>query len=131
LPPLPQVLPSHRVVLVEGNYLLLDEQPWAELGSLFDDVWFVDAPVDVAMERLLQRQVGWEACAAAACLPACLPCRWVAAPPLGALQVSIGLAPEMSKERIAGNDRPNALQVEGTKHRAKVLVPSTVPLSTA
>jgi hypothetical protein len=45
------------------------------------------------------------------------------------LQVSIGLAPEVSRARIAGNDRPNAVQVAGTKHHAQVLVPSTVPFS--
>ena len=33
-----------KFVLVEGNYLLLDEQPWSGLGSLFDFSIFVDVP---------------------------------------------------------------------------------------
>ncbi len=52
-----QVLPSHHIVLVEGNYLLLEEQPWRQLRELFDDTWFADCPVDTAMDRVFQRQV--------------------------------------------------------------------------
>lgn len=48
----------HAVVLVEGNYLLLDVQPWLQLRSLFDDTWFVDCPIDLAMQRVFERQVG-------------------------------------------------------------------------
>lgn len=33
------VLPETRIVLCEGNYLFLDEEPWAQLTSLFDDTW--------------------------------------------------------------------------------------------
>jgi pantothenate kinase len=28
-----------RIVLVEGNYLLLDISPWTELRKLLDDIW--------------------------------------------------------------------------------------------
>lgn len=30
---------SARIVLVEGNYVLLDSQPWDELKRLFGDTW--------------------------------------------------------------------------------------------
>jgi hypothetical protein len=51
--------------------------------------------------------------------------------PLLRLQVGIGLEPDVSRGRIASNDRPNAVQVAGTRHHAKVLVPSTVPFGEA
>jgi pantothenate kinase len=31
---------SVRLVVVEGNYLLLDEEPWAALRELMDEVWY-------------------------------------------------------------------------------------------
>ena len=34
-----------QVVLVEGNYVLLSEQPWEQLQScVFDETWFLDIP---------------------------------------------------------------------------------------
>ena len=32
---------AHKVVLVEGNYLLLPEKPWDELRDLFDQRWLL------------------------------------------------------------------------------------------
>jgi len=89
----------HCVVLVEGNYLFLDEHPWTELRDLFDDTWFVDCPLDTAMQRVFERQT------------------------------SIGLLPEQSQQRIAGNDRPNGQMVNSSKAAARLLVPSSVPFA--
>ncbi|TIQ49164.1 MAG: nucleoside/nucleotide kinase family protein, partial [Mesorhizobium sp.] len=33
-----------KFILVEGNYLLLDEEPWSRLAPLFDFSIFVDVP---------------------------------------------------------------------------------------
>lgn len=41
-----------RVVLVEGNYVLLSEEPWCQLRHIFDESWFVDVDIDVAMDRV-------------------------------------------------------------------------------
>ncbi|PWW36230.1 nucleoside triphosphate hydrolase [Chromohalobacter israelensis] len=49
------ILPEHRLVLVEGNYLLLDAPPWRELQALFDLSVFIDVPDSVLVERLLCR----------------------------------------------------------------------------
>ena len=49
------VHPRDQVILVEGNYLLLDEQPWSQLNLLFDYSIFLDTPVDVLESRLIQR----------------------------------------------------------------------------
>ena len=46
-------------------------------------------------------------------------------------QVQIGLAPEISRARIAGNDRPNAELVAATKGAARVVAPSVTPLRAA
>lgn len=37
--------------------LCADLAPWDELATMFDESWFVDVPVDTAMDRLLHRQV--------------------------------------------------------------------------
>ena len=52
-----QVRSHHSLVLLEGNYLLLDTEPWKQLGRVIDDTWFMDCPLDVAMERIVKRQV--------------------------------------------------------------------------
>lgn len=46
---------SVRFVLVEGNYLLLDEQPWSRLAGLFDLGIFLDVHRQELERRLLQR----------------------------------------------------------------------------
>jgi pantothenate kinase len=44
-----------KFILVEGNYLLLDEQPWSRLAPLFDFTIFVDVPREELERRLLER----------------------------------------------------------------------------
>ncbi|MGP2490600.1 nucleoside triphosphate hydrolase [Mesorhizobium sp. PUT5] len=44
-----------RFVLVEGNYLLLDEEPWSRLAPLFDFTIFLDVPRGELERRLRQR----------------------------------------------------------------------------
>lgn len=46
-----------RFVLVEGNYLLLDEDPWARLAGKFDLTIFVGPSYAVLEERLRQRWI--------------------------------------------------------------------------
>ena len=48
---------QHRIVLVEGNYLLLDQTPWSELHKLFDVRVFLDVPEEVLLQRLVQRWI--------------------------------------------------------------------------
>jgi pantothenate kinase len=49
------IAPATRLVVVEGNYLLLDRPGWQEVRALLDEVWYVDAPYDVLRDRLLAR----------------------------------------------------------------------------
>jgi pantothenate kinase len=44
-----------RFILVEGNYLLLDEEPWSRLAPLFDFTIFIDVPRAELERRLRQR----------------------------------------------------------------------------
>jgi pantothenate kinase len=44
-----------KFILVEGNYLLLDEEPWSRLAPLFDFSIFVDVPRNELERRLLER----------------------------------------------------------------------------
>ena len=46
---------SVRFVVVEGNYLLLDEAPWRGLKALFDVTVFVDVPEAELERRLVER----------------------------------------------------------------------------
>jgi len=45
------------IVVVEGNYLLLDDGPWASLRALLDEAWFIRIPQDERMRRLVERHM--------------------------------------------------------------------------
>ncbi|TPW74766.1 nucleoside/nucleotide kinase family protein [Schumannella soli] len=47
--------PQHRIVIVEGNYLLDDAEPWDRMIELFDEAWFCAAPDDARVDRLVDR----------------------------------------------------------------------------
>ncbi len=68
----------HRIVLVEGNYLLLDDPPWAALATCFDRTLLVSEPEDALRTRLVARWLGH------------------------------GLTPEDARARAEGNDLANA-----------------------
>lgn len=46
-----------QVVIIEGNYTLLNEAPWSKIAQLVDERWFVDVPPEVARERLIERHL--------------------------------------------------------------------------
>lgn len=49
--------PDAKLVIAEGNYLLLDQPPWGEVHELLDQAWYLDVPVDVLRRRLIDRQM--------------------------------------------------------------------------
>ncbi len=75
------VSPETRIVLVEGNYLLLDEAPWSKLDGRFDYTVYVGPAYDVLEERLRQR---WQ---------------------------HYGLDEETIRQKLYGNDLPNGKRV--------------------
>ena len=44
-----------RIILVEGNYLLLKQPPWNQLKALFDFSIFLSVPLEELEHRLIQR----------------------------------------------------------------------------
>ncbi|MFF1635840.1 nucleoside/nucleotide kinase family protein [Leifsonia sp. NPDC058248] len=49
-------VPSHaRLVVVEGNYLLAGQEPWAGIRDLLDESWFVETSDTERMRRLVER----------------------------------------------------------------------------
>ncbi|MEP1209730.1 MAG: nucleoside triphosphate hydrolase [Rhizobiaceae bacterium] len=70
-----------RILLCEGNYLLLDQQPWAALQDHWDYAIFINPGLDVIEQRLIDR--------------------WL----------DHGLNAEQAKARALGNDIPNARHV--------------------
>lgn len=49
------VPPSARLVVTEGNYLLLDRGPWPRVRSHLDEVWFCDLDERERVRRLVAR----------------------------------------------------------------------------
>jgi pantothenate kinase len=49
------VQPEVRILIVEGNYLLLAEGPWAGVKAALDYAVFVDVPRNIVKARLLKR----------------------------------------------------------------------------
>lgn len=49
------ITPDHRIVIVEGNYLLLDKAPWSALRNLFDLTIFLDVDNARLEDRLIRR----------------------------------------------------------------------------
>lgn len=49
------VADSTRFILIEGNYLLLDEVPWNRLRGLFDYTIALSVPLEELERRLIQR----------------------------------------------------------------------------
>ena len=50
------VLPGTPLLVAEGNYLLLDDGPWARVRPLLDEVWYVD--VDDALRVTFVEHAG-------------------------------------------------------------------------
>ncbi|MFP3467389.1 nucleoside/nucleotide kinase family protein [Leifsonia sp. SIMBA_070] len=49
------VPPGARLVIAEGNYLLVDQDPWSRIPSLLAESWFVATPEEERMRRLVDR----------------------------------------------------------------------------
>jgi pantothenate kinase len=85
-----------RLVVTEGNYLLLDSGRWPAVRPLVDEVWFCALRDDVRLHRLHTRHV------------------------------TFGKAPDEAVAWVAAVDQPNAVLIDATRDRADLLVPSGV-----
>ncbi|MEM6823897.1 MAG: nucleoside triphosphate hydrolase [Pseudomonadota bacterium] len=83
---------SARLVVAEGNYLLLNEPPWTRLTDAFDRTVFLDVPIEELTRRLTERWEGY------------------------------GLTGEDLREKMEGNDLPNARTVVERSSAADIVV---------
>jgi pantothenate kinase len=51
--------PPVRLVVTEGNYLLLDAEPWTLVRAALTEVWYVEVDEAVRLERLVARHVAF------------------------------------------------------------------------
>ena len=82
---------SRRLVITEGNYLLVDGGHWAEVTGLLDETWYVDLDPAVRIERLVQRHVHF------------------------------GRTREAAEDWVRSNDELNAQLIEATRTRASLV----------
>ncbi|MFD1504084.1 nucleoside/nucleotide kinase family protein [Georgenia yuyongxinii] len=87
--PVPATTP---VVLTEGNYLLLPEEPWHRLRRLLDETWFVEVDDVERRARLLARHLAH------------------------------GRPPEVASAFAHGSDERNAALIGANRARADVIV---------
>jgi pantothenate kinase len=52
-----RVTPSDTVVIVEGNYLLLDQGPWSSLKGLLHATAYLEVPTSLRVGRLVARHI--------------------------------------------------------------------------
>lgn len=86
------IRPDHEVILTEGNYLLLDDGPWAAIRPLLAECWYVDPPHDVRVARLVARHERH------------------------------GRTPEEARKHALGSDESNAQLIAATKTRADWII---------
>jgi pantothenate kinase len=86
------VVPGDVVVVVEGNYLLLDRPPWSSLSEVFDAVAYLDVPSEIRRARLIARHV------------------------------EFGRDPVDAAEFVHRSDEANAVLVEASRIRADLVV---------
>ncbi len=86
------VVPDHRFLVVEGNYLLLDAPVWRDLAPLFDLTLMLTVPEAELDRRLMERWAGF------------------------------GKTPAQARAWIDGNDMPNIRRVITGSRPADVTV---------
>lgn len=86
------VLPQHRLVITEGNYLLAGTGPWRDVRAELAQVWYCQTPADLRGRRLLERHIRF------------------------------GKDPEHAAQWIRDVDDPNARLVESTRDSADLVL---------
>ncbi|GAB5080753.1 nucleoside/nucleotide kinase family protein [Arthrobacter sp. AD-310] len=81
------------LVITEGNYLLVEQEPWKEVRAQLDEVWFVDTPEELRLGRLVARHV------------------------------SFGMGQAAAQAWASGPDEANARLIRTTRHAADRVIP--------
>ena len=90
------VPPSARLVITEGNYLLVEDGAWTKVRGRLDEVWYIDLADEERRRRLLARHRRF------------------------------GKSELVASEWVHGSDQRNADVVTGTYERADLRVPGSV-----
>ena len=48
-----------QLVITEGNYLLADQEPWKDVRAQLDEVWFLETPPALRLQRLVDRHISF------------------------------------------------------------------------
>ena len=51
------ITPETKIVLVEGNYLLLDSHGWEGVATYLDEVWYLKIDDELRLKRLVARHI--------------------------------------------------------------------------
>ncbi|MCQ1948854.1 nucleoside/nucleotide kinase family protein [Arthrobacter sp. zg-Y859] len=86
------VFPAAKVILTEGNYLLLDRPEWQEVRSRCTEVWYCEPDEGLRTERLVERHIRF------------------------------GKAAEEAAAWVRNVDGPNARLVQASKARADFVI---------
>jgi pantothenate kinase len=89
------VPPTARLVVTEGNYLLLNSGAWARVRPLLDEVWFCELPEPERIRRLVARHE------------------------------QFGKTHQQAQAWVSRSDQPNAELVAATRGRADLVVPES------
>ncbi|WUJ12192.1 nucleoside/nucleotide kinase family protein [Actinoplanes sp. NBC_00393] len=81
-----------RLIVTEGNYLLLSSPPWQRVRELLDEVWYTDLEQEERLRRLIERHVRF------------------------------GKTPEAAEAWASGTDELNAVLIAASRDRADLIV---------
>ena len=90
------VPPAARLILTEGNYLLLDDPRWRRVRPLLDEVWYADLDDGERLRRLIDRHVRF------------------------------GKERDRAVAWATGTDERNAAVIAATRARADLIIPAGV-----
>lgn len=86
------IRPEDRLVIIEGNYLLVDDPPWDEIAELLTACIYLDLEDGTRIERLIERHIAF------------------------------GKTPDHARDFVTRSDEANARVVAGSRPRADLIV---------
>ncbi len=84
--------PNHSLIIVEGNYLLLQDDVWSQVAHFINEIWYIDIDLVTIIPRLLARHEAKD------------------------------LGIEWAQNKVDNTDIPNAKLIDSTKHLANKIL---------
>lgn len=89
-----EITPETKIVLIEGNYVSLQDPIWNEISQYADETWLVQADHEVLLDRIIKRH----------------------------LQAGIAANLEEAKSRAQGSDQLNADYIKLNSKEVDVII---------